>query len=142
MLLTSFLLTSLSARSKQSDQRVFWSGLLRWLETTAPPSASPITITQVESLDLTQELPIVLMAVSLAQRDGALAEAQLRPALDQVRARLSHHRDDFQLSKTVARLETMRILSPQGEGRWKVDSRQLAEEINRQHLTSYLRRLR
>jgi len=141
MLLTSFLLTSLSARSKHSDKRVFWSGLMRWLETTAPPSARPIAITQVESLDLTQELPIVLMAVNLAQRDGALAEEQLKPAVGQVRAKLSRHSDDFQLSKTVTRLETMGILSPEGEGRWTVDPRQLAEEINRQHLTSYLRRL-
>jgi len=82
------------------------------------------------------------MAVNLAQRDGALAEAQLKPAVDQVQAKLSRHSDDSQLRKTVARLETMGILSPQGEGRWKVDSRQLADEINRQHLASYLRRLR
>jgi len=82
------------------------------------------------------------MAVHLAQQDGALVEEQIKPVVDKVRAKLSRHRDDFQLGETLAHLETMEILSTQGEGRWLVDPQRLIEEINRQHLTSYLRRLR
>lgn len=142
LLYTTLLLGSTSSRSQRTHRIALVQGLVSWLTQISPKAVAPTPTAPSTGLNLTYELPIVLMAVHLAQQDGALTQDQLRPAVDQVRAKLSRHRDDFQLSKTVARLEAIGILSPQGEGRWKVDTRQLAEEINRQHLTSYLRRLR
>ena len=142
LLCTTLLLGSTSSRSQRTHRIALAQGMVSWLTQVSPEAVALTPIAPSAALDLTYELPIILMAVHLAQRDGALVEEQLKPTVDQVRAKLSRHRDDFQLSKTVARLEAIGILSPQGEGRWKVDSRQLAEEINRQHLTSYLRRLR
>lgn len=117
-------------------------GLVSWLTEASPKAVTPAPTAASTANDLTYELPMVLIAVHLAQRDGALTEQQLGPTVEQVRARLSRHRDDFQLSEMLARLKTMGILSSQGEGRWEVDTLRLAEEISRQHLASYLRRLR
>jgi len=142
LLYTTLLLGSTSSRSQRTHRIALAQGLVSWLTQISPKAVALTPVVPSAALDLSHELPVVLMAVHLAQKGDTLTHDQLRPALDQVRARLSRHRDDLQLSKTVARLETMGILSPQGEGRWKVDSRQLAEEINRRHLTSYLRRLR
>jgi hypothetical protein len=82
------------------------------------------------------------MAVHLAQQDRTLAEEELKPAVDQVRVKLSRQRNDFRFDEVVARLEAMGILCPKGEGQWAVRDEQLTEAINREHLASYLRRLR
>ena len=142
ILYTTLLLGSTSSRSQRTHRIALAQGLVSWPTQVSPKAVALTPIVPSAALDLTYELPVVLMAVHLAQQDEALTEEQLKPTVDQVRARLSRHRDDFQLSKTVTRLEAVGILSPQGEGRWKVDSRQLTEEINRQHLASYLRKLR
>lgn len=142
LLHTTLLLGSTSSRSQRRHRIALTQGLVSWLTEVSPKAVTPAPTAASTASDLTYELPVVLMAVHLAQHDGALTEQQLKPTVEQVRARLSRHRDDFQLSETLARLKTMRILSSEGEGRWKVDPRRLAEEINRQHLASYLRRLR
>jgi hypothetical protein len=138
----TLLLGSTSTRSRRAHRVVLAQALVTWLTKTPPKTVAPTLTAPSTVPDLTYELPIVLLAVHLGQQDGALVEEQLGPAVDQVRAKLSRHSDDFQLGEALARLKTIGVLSSQGEGRWKVDSRRLAEEINSQHLASYLRRLR
>ena len=142
LLYTTLLLGSTSSRSQRRHRIALMQGLVSWLTEVSPKAVTSAPTAASTASDLTYELPIVLMAVHLAQHDGALTEQQLGPTVEQVRARLSRHRDDFQLSETIARLKTIGILSSQGEGGWKVDILRLAEEISRQHLASYLRRLR
>lgn len=142
LLYTTLLLGSTSSRSQRRHRIALMQGLVSWLTEASPKAVTPAPTAASTANDLTYELPMVLIAVHLAQRDGALTEQQLGPTVEQVRARLSRHRDDFQLSEMLARLKTMGILSSQGEGRWEVDTLRLAEEISRQHLASYLRRLR
>ena len=138
----TLLLGSTSTRSRRAHRVVLAQALVTWLTKTSPRTVAPTPTVPSTVPDLTYELPIVLLAVHLAQQDGALADEQLRSVAAQVRAKLSRHNDDSQLGETLARLKTIGVLSSQGEGRWKVDPRRLAEEINRQHLASYLRRLR
>jgi len=142
LLYTTLLLGSTSSRSQRAHRIALAQGLISWLTQRSSKAGALTPASPSAALGLTYELPIVLIAVQLAQHDGTLAEDHLKLAIDQVQARLPRHRDDFRLGETLARLEAIGLLSPQGEGRWKVDHRRLAEEINRQHLGSYLRRLR
>jgi len=138
----TLILGSTSSRSQRTHRLALAQGLVNWLTQISRKAMVSIPSAPNAAPDFTYELPIVLMAVHLAQQDGELLEEQIKPVVDKVRAKLSCHRDDFQLSKTLAQLEAMEILFPQGEGRWLVAPQRLTEEISRQHLTSYLRRLR
>jgi hypothetical protein len=142
MLITTFLLASLSARSRLADKRIFWSGLVRWLEATAPPVAEPVVAARSGTPELDSELPAVLIGICLAERDGAVTLDQLKAAVAQTEARLSSLSQDADLTRTLCRLEAIGVLLPSGEGTWNLDSRRLAEEVRRNHLTSYVRRLR
>ena len=142
LLYITLLLGSTSTRSRRSHRVALVQGLVGWLAQISSKATAPVAAGPSVAPDLTHELPIVLMAVHLAQQDEMLAEDQLKPAVDRIRAKLPRRGDVFHLNESLAQLEAIGILSSQSKGQWKVNTQQMTAEIDRWHLASYLRRLR
>jgi hypothetical protein len=138
---TTLLLGSTSTRSRRSHRVAFAQALVSWLSQIGQKEARMKDVVPAVGLDFTNELPILLMAVYLAQQDGSLAEVKLKPTVDRVLAKLPQSNDGFNFPEALERLIAMGILSPHSPERWTVDMERIAEEIDRRHLGSYLRRL-
>lgn len=141
LLITSLLLTSLSARSNEVHKKLFWEGLSRWLAVTTPVpiQSRDVSIQKPPSKDI--RLPVLLMAAQIARKGENLLEEDFQQAIEQVQGKLNQDQVAIKLSEATQLLVNQGILLLNGRGGWHIDSAQLSGEINRMHLVSYLRRL-
>ncbi len=141
LLITSLLLTSLSARSNETHKKLFWDGLSRWLAATAPVPIQPREVSILKPPGDDIRLPVFLLAVQIARKGKNLTEEDFQLAIEQVQSKLHQSQVVINLSDATCLLADQGILLRNSQGGWQVDSSRLSEGINRMHLAGYLRRL-
>lgn len=141
LLITSLLLTSLSARSNGRHKSILWSGLTNWLKNTAPTPMQPPLAKLDGFVDRETDQRVLILAIHLAHNEEVLTEQDLTSALERIRIRLSIGKLKSDPMKMIQNVIDTGILKPNDQGGWQVDTVLLSYEINRMHLTSYIRRL-
>lgn len=141
LLVTSLLLTSLSARTNESHKALFWRGLSHWLEVNAPVPLQTREVSYQKLFDEDAHLPLLLMAAQIARKEESLSKEDFQQALAQIKIKLHQGQVEIDLNGAIKRLVDLQILSISSEGGWLVDPEILSMNINQMHLGSYIRRL-
>jgi hypothetical protein len=141
LLITTLMLTSLSARSNETHKKIFWDGLSSWLTITSPtpirPHATQFPVILGEDINLL----LFLLATQLAQRDENIKDEDLQNAYEHVQKKLQQDNNEFDIKIGLQLLVNQGIISQVVQGEWHVDPEKLSTLINSMHLNSLLRRL-
>jgi hypothetical protein len=139
---TTLMLTSASARSIRAHRVAFLQGLIQWLGLHTPPPFIPPRNAKETSYMLNQQLPLVLLALGLLTLKNITTMQDIEQAVQKIREKLVINQKAFDLHEICYYLETNGVLTRIGENAWQILSAKLSEQVNRHHLSSYMRRIR